>query len=162
MNGDNGTSTQAPQMRALLFTDLCDSLILVERIGDAAAAELFQAHDRLVLVLQQQWNGRLIDRSDGLLLLFERAIDGLGFALDYQRGLQEITTAGPARIRVHCAPSFAAQWLSPQLVLWLLPVALPMVLPPTVVGYYLIVLVGRQGPLGRWLESSFGITLLFT
>lgn len=90
MNGDNGTSTQAPQMRALLFTDLCDSLILVERIGDAAAAELFQAHDRLVLALQQQWNGRLIDRSDGLLLLFERAIDGLGFALDYQRGLLEI------------------------------------------------------------------------
>ncbi len=90
MNGDNGTSTQAPQMRALLFTDLCDSLILVERIGDAAAAELFQEHDRLVLVLQQQWNGRLIDRSDGLLLLFERAIDGLGFALDYQRGLLEI------------------------------------------------------------------------
>ena len=39
---------------------------------------------------------------------------------------------------------------------------LPMVLPPTVLGYYLIVLVGRQGPLGRWLESSFGITLLFT
>ncbi len=39
---------------------------------------------------------------------------------------------------------------------------LPMVLPPTVVGYYLIVLVGRQSPLGRWLESSFGITLLFT
>lgn len=90
MNGDNGTSTQAPQMRALLFTDLCDSLILVERIGDAAAAELFQAHDRLVLALQQQWNGQLIDRSDGLFLLFERAIDGLGFALDYQRGLQEI------------------------------------------------------------------------
>jgi len=90
MNGDNGTSTQAPQMRALLFTDLCDSLILVERIGDAAAAELFQEHDRLVLALQQQWNGRLIDRSDGLLLLFERAIDGLGFALDYQRGLLEI------------------------------------------------------------------------
>ncbi|RYF83302.1 MAG: molybdate ABC transporter permease subunit [Comamonadaceae bacterium] len=39
---------------------------------------------------------------------------------------------------------------------------LPMVLPPTVVGYYLIVLVGRQGPLGHWLESNFGITLLFT
>lgn len=90
MNGDNGTSTQAPQMRALLFTDLCDSLILVERIGDAAAAELFQQHDRLVLTLQQQWNGHQIDRSDGLFLLFDRAIDALGFALDYQRGLQEI------------------------------------------------------------------------
>lgn len=90
MNGDNGTSTQAPQMRALLFTDLCDSLILVERIGDAAAAELFQQHDRLVLTLQQQWNGHQIDRSDGLFLLFDRAIDALGFALDYQRGLLEI------------------------------------------------------------------------
>ncbi|WP_421571084.1 putative peptide modification system cyclase [Stenotrophomonas sp. PD6] len=90
MNGDNGTSTQAPQLRALLFTDLCDSVLLVERIGDSAAAELFQQHDRLVLTLQQQWNGHQIDRSDGLFLLFERAIDGLGFALDYQRGLQEI------------------------------------------------------------------------
>ena len=90
MNGDNGTSTQAPQMRALLFTDLCDSLILVERIGDAAAAELFQQHDRLVLTLQQQWNGHQIDRSDGLFLLFDRAIDALGFALDYQQRLQEL------------------------------------------------------------------------
>jgi len=99
MNGDNGTSTQAPQMRALLFTDLCDSLILVERIGDAAAAELFQQHDRLVLTLQQQWNGRLIDRSDGLFLLFDRAIDALGFALDYQRGLQTIGKARNVSLR---------------------------------------------------------------
>ncbi len=39
---------------------------------------------------------------------------------------------------------------------------LPMVLPPTVLGYYLIVLVGRNGVLGQWLEQWFGITLLFT
>ena len=90
MNGDNGRSTQLPLLRALLFTDLCDSLVLVERIGDAAAAELFQQHDRLVLALQQQWNGQQIDRSDGLFLLFDRAIDGLGFALDYQRELHEL------------------------------------------------------------------------
>ncbi|HEY0309946.1 MAG TPA: putative peptide modification system cyclase, partial [Luteimonas sp.] len=44
----------------------------------------------LVLGLQQRWHGRLIDRSDGLMLLFERAIDGLGFALDYARGLRGI------------------------------------------------------------------------
>jgi putative peptide modification system cyclase len=101
MNGDNGTSTQAPQMRALLFTDLCDSLILVERIGDAAAAELFQQHDRLVLTLQQQWNGHQIDRSDGLFLLFDRAIDALGFALDYQQRLQALgqTLRVPLRVR---------------------------------------------------------------
>ena len=39
---------------------------------------------------------------------------------------------------------------------------LPMVLPPTVLGYYLIVLIGRHGVIGRWLDQWFGITLLFT
>ncbi len=39
---------------------------------------------------------------------------------------------------------------------------LPMVLPPTVLGYYLIVLIGRNGVIGGWLESTFGITLMFT
>lgn len=88
MNGDNGTSApHNAQLRALLFTDLCDSLQLVERIGDVAAAEFFQQHDRLVLGLQQQWNGQLIDRSDGLFVLFERPIDGIGFAISYQNAV---------------------------------------------------------------------------
>lgn len=38
---------------------------------------------------------------------------------------------------------------------------LPLVLPPTVIGYYLLVLLGRRGWLGQWL-SSFGIELVFT
>ena len=39
---------------------------------------------------------------------------------------------------------------------------LPMVLPPTVLGYYLIVVVGRNGVLGRYLDQWFGINLMFT
>ena len=39
---------------------------------------------------------------------------------------------------------------------------LPMVLPPTVLGYYLIVLIGRNGVLGRHLQAWFGINLMFT
>src|SRR5689334_767468 len=39
---------------------------------------------------------------------------------------------------------------------------LPMVMPPTVLGYYLLVLIGRRGPIGAWLQSSFGIHLIFT
>lgn len=77
-----------PQVRTLLLTDIVDSTALVERLGDSASANLFRAHDRLVLELQQRWRGRLIDRSDGLLLIFGRALDGLGFALDYIRGLR--------------------------------------------------------------------------
>lgn len=39
---------------------------------------------------------------------------------------------------------------------------LPLVLPPTVLGYYLIVLIGRNGWIGRWLYEALGITLMFT
>ncbi len=39
---------------------------------------------------------------------------------------------------------------------------LPMVMPPTVLGYYLLVLIGRKGWLGSWLEKTFGIHLIFT
>ena len=93
MNDAHRPDSDGPQLRTLLLTDLCDSTTLVERLGDGPAADLFREHDRLVLLLQQRWRGRLIDRSDGLLLLFERPIDGLGFALDYARGLREMGTA---------------------------------------------------------------------
>lgn len=39
---------------------------------------------------------------------------------------------------------------------------LPMVMPPTVLGYYLLVLIGRNGWIGAWLQDSFGINLIFT
>lgn len=39
---------------------------------------------------------------------------------------------------------------------------LPMVMPPTVLGYYLLVLIGRRGWLGAWLHEEFGINLIFT
>ena len=39
---------------------------------------------------------------------------------------------------------------------------LPMVLPPTVLGYYLIVLIGRNRVLGQDLDRWFGINLMFT
>ena len=41
-------------------------------------------------------------------------------------------------------------------------VHLPLVLPPVVVGYLLLVLFGRNGPLGRLLYDWFDITLIFT
>jgi molybdate transport system permease protein len=39
---------------------------------------------------------------------------------------------------------------------------LPLVLPPTVLGYYLIVLVGRKGIVGQWLDAHFDFSLMFT
>lgn len=39
---------------------------------------------------------------------------------------------------------------------------LPMVMPPTVLGYYLLVVIGSQGIVGAWLLEHFGIRLIFT
>ena len=39
---------------------------------------------------------------------------------------------------------------------------LPVVLPPTVLGYYLLVLLGRQSPIGAFLENNFDIRIVFT
>ena len=39
---------------------------------------------------------------------------------------------------------------------------LPLVLPPTVLGYYLLVLLGRNGPAGRLFEALTGAQLVFT
>lgn len=41
-------------------------------------------------------------------------------------------------------------------------VLLPMVLPPTVIGYYLLLVVGRRAPLGRAVEAIAGSPLVFT
>lgn len=41
-------------------------------------------------------------------------------------------------------------------------VHLPLVVPPVVVGFMLLVLFGRRGPIGGWLYDSFGITIIFT
>ena len=40
-------------------------------------------------------------------------------------------------------------------------VVLPLVLPPTVLGYYLLVFVGGASPLGQWLSQQFGVQLAF-
>jgi len=39
---------------------------------------------------------------------------------------------------------------------------LPLVLPPTVLGYYLLVVLGQRSPVGRSLENLFGFRLIFT
>lgn len=39
---------------------------------------------------------------------------------------------------------------------------LPLILPPVVVGYGLLVLLGRNGVIGAWLYDALGITLAFT
>ncbi|MEN5208374.1 putative peptide modification system cyclase [Stenotrophomonas terrae] len=93
MTSETDVLSSDRQLKTLVLTDLCDSVALTARIGDAAAAELFRSLDVRVLQLLQRWKGRLIDRSDGMLLIFDVPAHGLGFALDYLDALAEIGNA---------------------------------------------------------------------
>ncbi|MEO5706206.1 MAG: molybdate ABC transporter permease subunit [Alteraurantiacibacter sp.] len=62
--------------------------------------------------------------------------------------------------------AFALAWLLargrfPGRVLLDALVHLPLVLPPVVTGWLLLLAFGRSGPVGAWLESWFGISLMF-
>jgi putative peptide modification system cyclase len=112
-------------LRALVLCDLADSTALVERLGDQAAAELMRRHDRMARLAMQRHGGREIDKTDGFLVLFERPIDAVAFALDYQRELRALAveTAQPmaARVGIHVgdvmvwdnAPADVAQGAKP-------------------------------------------------
>src|SRR5579864_3489655 len=54
-----------------------------------------------------------------------------------------------------------ARWRSPARDLVDSILTLPLVLPPTVLGYYLLVVLGRRGVVGAWL-AQWGIELVFT
>lgn len=41
-------------------------------------------------------------------------------------------------------------------------VHLPLILPPVVMGYLLLVTLGTRAPLGHWLEAAFGIRFVFS
>ena len=85
--------------RTLLITDIEGSTALAERLGDAAAAALWAAHDRVARELLARHNGREIDRSDGFFLLFGPVDDAAAFALGYHAAMQPLGLA--ARVGIH-------------------------------------------------------------
>ena len=80
-------SDPTPSFHALLLTDVVDSTRLTEQLGDAAMSRCWAVHDRLARDLIAAWRGREIDKSDGMLVLFDDVADAAGFALAYQHAL---------------------------------------------------------------------------
>ena len=92
------------EVRALLLTDVVDSTQLSERLGEAELAALWAAHDRLARDLLPVRRGREIDKTDGMLLLFEAAADAVAYAMAYQRALAKLNPPLKARAGVHVGP----------------------------------------------------------
>jgi predicted ATPase/class 3 adenylate cyclase len=92
------------EQRALLLTDVVDSTKLSQQIGDAAMAEVWIAHDRVARDLLPEWRGREIDKTDGMLLMFDGAADAVAYALAYHRALAALPTPLKARAGLHVGP----------------------------------------------------------
>jgi len=92
------------EVRALLLTDVVDSAQLSERLGEAEVAALWAAHDRLARDLLPARRGREIDKTDGMLLLFEAAADAVTYAMAYQRAVAGLDPPLKARAGVHVGP----------------------------------------------------------
>ena len=92
------------QLRALLLTDVVDSTRLAEELGDARMAELRTAHDRIARDLLPLWRGREIDKTDGMLLLFDAVDDAVGYALAYHGALTRAKLPFQARAGIHVGP----------------------------------------------------------
>jgi putative peptide modification system cyclase len=79
-----------PLLRTLVACDLVESTAMTEQLGDRGAADFVHQLDRHSRDLLQRHNGQEIDKTDGFLLLFERPIQAVAFALDYQRLLHKL------------------------------------------------------------------------
>lgn len=90
-----------PQEVALLLTDIVDSTLLTEQLGDESISAVWRSHDRASRDLLLKWRGAEINRSDGFLLRFERAADAAGYAIDYHRSLRALPRPLKARVAMH-------------------------------------------------------------
>jgi class 3 adenylate cyclase/TolB-like protein len=102
---ESATDSSSAVLRTLLVTDLVDSTKILERLGDQRAFEIFGRHDRIARDLLTEHNGREIDKTDGFLLLFDRPIDAIRYAMAYHAALaglsRELGTELKARAGIH-------------------------------------------------------------
>ena len=79
-----------PVLRTVLLADLVESTALVQALGDTRAATLLQRLELHLRDLLALTGGQLIDKADGVLVLFERPVQAVNFALRYQRLLADL------------------------------------------------------------------------
>jgi predicted ATPase/class 3 adenylate cyclase/Tfp pilus assembly protein PilF len=85
----------------LLQTDIVDSTLLNERLGDSANAVLRARHDAVARDLLTRWDGQELERSDGFLLRFGAVDAAIGYAIDYHRATRRLDPPLPARAGIH-------------------------------------------------------------
>jgi class 3 adenylate cyclase len=110
-------------LATILFVDVVESTVTLERIGDAAWRDLLGQHNEAIQLELDRYRGREVDRAgDGLLAMFDgaaRAVEcgaaiarraraiGLEVRAGLHTGEVEVTTAGVRGVAVHVASRVA-------------------------------------------------------
>lgn len=115
----------------------------------------------IAAVTVPKWNGP----SNRLVrALVQRA--GYTLAMDWQAFWLTIRLAAVVTAILLVAGFPLAYWIAYSRWRWKFLVeaivALPIVLPPTVLGFYVLVALGQRSPFGRWWQGMTGHTLAFT
>lgn len=107
--------TSGAQLKSVLVCDLVDSTRLIDRCGDILAAELLRRHDSIARGLFTEYRGNEINKSDGFLVLFDRPIDAVLFAVAYHRALEQLSHdlgfAFAARVGIHLGEIYVRESL---------------------------------------------------
>ena len=86
--------------------------------------------------------------------------------MDWFPLINSLRIAAISTVAIFFTGIFAAYYIAkvPRLIKGILDVVLtlPLVLPPTVVGYLLLLLLGPRHPIGLWFLDTFGIKLVMT
>jgi class 3 adenylate cyclase len=102
---DSNVPSDDIAIKTLLLADLVDSTSIVDQLGDVKAAAILSRYDRIARDLLSKLGGREIDKTDGFLLLFDRPIDAVRYALEFHEALQsfseECGIAIQVRVGIH-------------------------------------------------------------
>ncbi|MEO8124998.1 MAG: NB-ARC domain-containing protein, partial [Burkholderiales bacterium] len=147
------------EVRALLLTDVVDSTRLSEVMGDEEMASLWAAHDRAARDLMQQMHGREIDKTDGMLVMFDAAADAVRYARAYHAALRELPAPLKARAGLHFGPVILRENSAEDIALGAKPLEVDGVTKPTA-ARVMSLARGGQTLLTREARDALGTTVL--
>lgn len=147
------------EVRALLLTDVVDSTKLSEVMGDEEMAGLWAAHDRVARDLMQQMRGREIDKTDGMLVMFDNAADAIAYARAYHAALHELPVPLKARAGLHVGSVILRENSAEDIALGAKPLEVDGVTKPTA-ARVMSLARGGQTLLTREARDNLGTTAL--
>ncbi len=86
-----GSQPATAVVKTLLLSDMVAREQLAEELGDERMAEILRRHDRLARDLLREHEGREADRADGFLMLFERPLHAVRWAIAFHRAMAQLS-----------------------------------------------------------------------